>query len=256
MLHSMSPIVIGGTGGSGTRVIQTIVEKAGVFMGEFLNSSKDAMDFEPFLDEIINPILQATHSLNYNVADLPLSLREKAMSQLAKIANDFVAAAPSEASSWGWKNPRTIYILPLIHAIFPNMRFIHVLRDGRDMALSSNQNQLRKHYSSLFGRDCQMTSQESIQLWAKANSEIQEWAFQHLDQNYHWISFEQLCQYPETVISELVKKLQISNKTSHDLRTIVAAPDSIGRFQTLPETAKLELTEIAFLALKRFHYLD
>ena len=49
--HTASnPVVIGGTGGSGTRAVQSALAAAGVFMGERLNESGDAMDFEPFLD--------------------------------------------------------------------------------------------------------------------------------------------------------------------------------------------------------------
>ena len=50
---------------------------------------------------------------------------------------------------WGWKEPRSIYLLPFFHQQLPALRFLHVVRDGRDMALSANQNQLRKHGNGL-----------------------------------------------------------------------------------------------------------
>ena len=54
-------------------------------------------------------------------------------------------AAVAGTAAWGWKEPRSIYLLPFFHRHLPGLRFLHVVRDGRDMAFSENQNQLRKH---------------------------------------------------------------------------------------------------------------
>ncbi|BCW93430.1 MAG: hypothetical protein KatS3mg007_1324 [Thermoanaerobaculum sp.] len=54
-------------------------------------------------------------------------------------------------SAWGWKEPRSIYLLPFWNELMPSLRFIHVIRDGRDMAFSANQNQLRKHGKCILG---------------------------------------------------------------------------------------------------------
>ena len=70
-----SPIVIGGTGGSGTRLVQSILAGAGVFMGHHLNAVGDALDFVGALDRFINPIVTHTRSLNYRPADLPAEAR-------------------------------------------------------------------------------------------------------------------------------------------------------------------------------------
>src|SRR3954471_11566351 len=42
------PVVIGGTGGSGTRVVARMLRTAGVFMGGRLNSADDALDLAEF----------------------------------------------------------------------------------------------------------------------------------------------------------------------------------------------------------------
>ena len=59
--------MIGGTGGSGTRVVQSILERAGVFMGARLNESKDAMDFEDYLDEMINQVVSVRGSVAFSI---------------------------------------------------------------------------------------------------------------------------------------------------------------------------------------------
>ena len=45
-------------------------------------------------------------------------------------------AALEPGRPWGWKEPRSIYLLPFFHRHLPALRFLHVVRDGRDMALS------------------------------------------------------------------------------------------------------------------------
>ena len=43
---------------------------------------------------------------------------------------------------WGWKHPHSLLLLPLLVDAWPRLRFVHVVRDGRDMAFSANRNQL------------------------------------------------------------------------------------------------------------------
>ena len=51
-------------------------------------------------------------------------------------------AAAARGTLWGWKGPRSIYFLPFYQAVFgDNFRFLHVLRDGRDVAYGDNQMQ-------------------------------------------------------------------------------------------------------------------
>src|SRR5438445_13883106 len=106
-----------------------------------MNSSEDAVEFYSFHDICINPFVSAQG-------------RGEAMTpwQSARMKEDFHAAlarhipeAERRGTRWGWKAPRSIYLLSFLSAQFPQLKFIHVLRDGRDMALSPNQNQLRKH---------------------------------------------------------------------------------------------------------------
>ena len=43
---------------------------------------------------------------------------------------------------WGWKAPRSIYYLPLLLRVLKgNLRFIHVIRDGREISVADNQQQ-------------------------------------------------------------------------------------------------------------------
>src|SRR5260370_20821937 len=78
-----------------------------------------------------------------------------------------------EGTRWGWKEPRSIYFLPFLDQHWPGTKFIHVIRDGRDMAFSSNQNQLRKHGLFVLGSEVTDAPDPGriAVLWARTNTE-------------------------------------------------------------------------------------
>ena len=167
-MANFAPLVIGATGGSGTRVIARIAKLAGYNLGAKLNSAEDALEFYSFHDRWINPFVSAQRH------------REKVTSwQSARMKEDFHAAlarhipeAERRGTRWGWKAPRSIYLLPFLSTQFPKLKFIHLLRDGRDMAFSQNQNQLRKHQRAVLAwreRVFRSVPERSILLWERIN---------------------------------------------------------------------------------------
>jgi hypothetical protein len=51
-------------------------------------------------------------------------------------------------AAWGWKNSGSVHLLRFLHDEFPSVRFLHLVRDRRDMAYSPNQYQVR-HYGNV-----------------------------------------------------------------------------------------------------------
>jgi hypothetical protein len=250
-----SPIVIGGTGGSGTRLVHSILVRCGVFMGQHLNEAGDALDFVSSLDRLINPILAHTRSLDYRSADLPADLRQSAISELSAAARRIAAECPWAASQWGWKNPRSMFVLPILHEIYPQLRFIHVLRDGRDMAFSSNQNQPQQHYAALFGETpTAITFVDALRFWAEANCDVSSWGLNNLGDRYLVLRLEDMCDQPETQIRCLLQWLGLPDRNTTALRALVATPKSIGRWRQCDDTVQAKLDEIGGEALQRFGY--
>jgi hypothetical protein len=256
-----TPVVIGATGGSGTRVIHGVLETAGLFMGHGrkLNHAGDAMDIEPVLDAYINPILSATNTLDYEADDLPKKLRAAAGRDLVIAVARLLNALPAPQARWGWKNPRSMYILPLIHALFPEVRFIHLVRDGRDMATSDNQNQPRKHYQALFAEPLNETDPSgSIRLWTAANLAVADWAERNLGERYLRLRFEDLCAEPENGVRRILEfagfedpEIQPALVTAGET---VATPSSLNRWRQLDPTIAETLTRQGAEALARFGY--
>ena len=80
----------------------------------------------------------------------------------------------------------------------PTFRFVHFLRDGRDMAFSENQNQLRKHGSVVLDADQENLDRplQSIAVWATVNTWAADYGEQVLGDRYLQVRFEDLCSDP------------------------------------------------------------
>ncbi|MGQ9368814.1 sulfotransferase [Azospirillum sp. ST 5-10] len=252
------PVVIGATGGSGTRAVRAVLDRAGVFMGANVNNVGDAMDYEPLLDELINRILEETHATDYEVGRLSPRLREPAIHRLRTQIRVYLRDRPRAAGRWGWKNPRSMYILPLIHAVFPEMCFVHVVRDGRDMAVSTNQWQFRKHHDAMFGRAAaeDETAVASCALWGRANLGVAEWGERVMGGRYIRIRLEDLCTRPLDTVSDLLHRLDLDPAAAAPAAALVETPPSLYRWQRLLDEATVRtLEEVSGDALRRFGYL-
>jgi hypothetical protein len=68
-------------------------------------------------------------------------------------------------------------LAPWFAHVVPHFRFIHVLRDGRDISFSANQGPVDKFYDSMFGHDLSRSSPvKAIRLWSVWNTDVNNWA--------------------------------------------------------------------------------
>jgi hypothetical protein len=252
-----APIIIGGTGGSGTRAVQTLFEKAGFFMGSKLNDSKDYIALDTYLNNTIPSLLDHTHSVEYALETLPAGFRNDKIKRLRTLSSAVRDEAPEASEGWGWKHPRAIYLLPLLLKIHPHMTFVHVVRDGRDMALSKNQQQLTSFYKHLYSRSLPTDDLKlpSIAMWQKVNLEATRWASQALGKRYILLRFEELCASPDAVIRQLFTRIGAGEMDVEAAAASVKMPDSVGRFATLAPKEQQQLTEAGRAALCYYGYL-
>jgi hypothetical protein len=147
-----------------------------------------------------------------------------------------------------------MYLVPLFDRHFANLRFLHVVRDGRDMALSSNQNQLRKH-GSLAGlpRPGLSPAAQSIALWAWANSEAARYGRESLGERYLRIRFEDLCREPKEVTASVLRFFELDGDPSEAADEVVA-PHSLGRWRAEDPRLLAELEQVAGPVLDELGY--
>jgi hypothetical protein len=249
----MNPIVVGGTGGSGTRAVARYLTATGVQMGVHLNHAADALAFVETLDALINPILEYTRSLDYDPVCLPADLAARSV-EMVHSAADIHCAPAGRSGMWGFKNPRLMFLLPILNRAFPEFTFLHVLRDGRDMVLSKNQNQLRIHHRDLFGRPDDVTLAASAAFWSTVNLQAAAYAARALKSRYMLLRVEDLCgEARQHHVLELAQKLKLDKSRAVAHLDIFRAPASLGRWRAHAEELPA-LTGIFGTALAHFGY--
>jgi sulfotransferase family protein len=249
----MNPIVIGGSGGSGTRAVARFLAAIDVQMGEYLNGSADALAFVDTLDALINPILENTRSLDYDPNCLPVDLAARAAEMIHSSADNH-CASPMRDGRWGFKNPRHMFLLPILNRAFPEFVFVHVLRDGRDMLFSENRNQLRKHYADLFGRADDGTPEASAAFWGTVNLQAAAYGARVLKSRYMLLRLEDFCgEARQDTALGLARKLELDKCQAVAHSDIFRAPASLGRWRERVEEMPA-VTGIFGKALAYFGY--
>ena len=151
-LRSLDPTVIGGTGGSGTRALARILQTGGAYIGSNLNHALDQREIAGYHNNWINRWLCE-----------PDSAEDQMRDELAGLLEGHLRGIESPRP-WGWKCPTSIYLLRFFNRELPKFRFIHLVRDGRDMAFARNQHQLRKHGEALLSDPGPYKPRHSISL--------------------------------------------------------------------------------------------
>ena len=259
-LPSSPPLIIGATGGSGTRVVARIARAAGYDIGTRLNAPEDAISFIPFHDTWIDTVIEA----QADDPTAPFAAPQAMIEDFHKYLDEHLASAGPRVrepgARWGWKAPRTLLLLPFLHAQFPGMKFIHILRDGRDMAFSKNQNQLRLHGQALLSwREKWFLPKavQSILIWERANLRGARYAEAHLGSNYMTATFEDLCQKPEETTARILRFLESPEVDAAELgRGEVTAPATVGRWRAQPPELIKRLEDVAGTSLRKFGYLS
>lgn len=251
--RSFGPHIIGATGGSGTRVVAGIIRHGGMFIGTNLNASGDAIEFGGYSDRWINAFMAGQWRL-----PPPLDTQTEMIQDLNDVLERHLSPLGTAARPWGWKEPRSIYMLPFFHSQFPRLKFLHVVRDGRDMAYSPNQNQLIRHGSTLLGPTEENWSQpwRSIALWGRINLLAADYGETHLRGQYMRIRFEDLCAAPVPTICRVLEFFGLQSDAEDIAGLEVRSPTSIGRWRTQDRKTVAGLHRIGGPALLRFEYLD
>jgi sulfotransferase family protein len=147
-LHESSPIVVIGMHRSGTRVIVDVLDKLGVFMGADRQGDGESVSFMQINEWLFHQCgafwsepMSAHFMLSEPevVEQLATSTRETVAAQIAKFAgptNWHLETSAAALPAFGWKDPRNTFTLPVWKEVFPNLRVIHIIRHGVDVAAS------------------------------------------------------------------------------------------------------------------------
>lgn len=256
----LPPIAVGAVGGSATRVVADLLQRAGINMGQTLNGPKDNLWFTYFFKRpkwiqhfphatniyaAIDLFEKATtRGLSGNITEIDRHLIQQIGKDLdantefpigvgAECAEPLFASTglPPEAQGrWGWKEPNTQIFLPELAAHIPGFRYIHVIRNGFDMAFSKNTAQAYNWGEIILKRPVQrqnLTPSLLLDYWSAVNRRTLEIGKTQLGSRFHVIHYETLCDTPETELERLFAFLEAP--LPPDVGAHLIAPTSRGR---------------------------
>ena len=263
------PVIIGGVGGSGTRVVAEIINHLGFYIGDDLNPAKDNLWFL-LLFKRPRWFSRARHDKHKIFTGLRLlskaMLRKtvpawpelkfliQAVLEISIFGHNYkgdgrglwpfvrawnmVAGRPMSLNQnrWGWKEPNSHIYFDYLADYFSNMKYIHTIRHGLDMAFSDNQQQLY-NWGPIFDLELPQSKSDepaaSLKFWIKSNRRVIQSGEKLGDQKFLVVNFDQLCLAPESEIQKIVSFLNIkpdSDKLAA-LNRIPQRPKSLGRYR-------------------------
>lgn len=221
------PVVVGGNGHSGTRIFIEILGHSGLFCGiRSLTKRADSEDLRmiDLLNRWVGPFV-------YQRLDA-----QKTQQMKRAFARRLRLLFPLRQRPWGFKNPRCMLILPVLHDLFPELKFVHVIRDGRDISLG-NAFVATNRYVNAFLEDHERSlppEQKMMLFWGRSNQRAMEYGTQMLGDNYKLMRWEDLCRDPLPHADALIRFAGGSTSRAISASSLVAKPGSIGRWASYP----------------------
>jgi hypothetical protein len=130
------PIVVVGRPHSGTRILARVLADHGVFMGA---TTPGFLDSLTWCTRFVVPLVASRFHPRFPAPGEEAAFDRFVAARLDDtLARFFADGVPSAGTPWGWKYPETLFVMPILKRLLPGARFIHLVRDGRDVCLSDD----------------------------------------------------------------------------------------------------------------------
>jgi hypothetical protein len=260
-------VAIGGLGGSGTRIVAEVLQRLGFYLGPELNSSLDnllftllfkrpswlydfpaPLDIADMLEVFYGATMQGPRPYfeayglekiaaifsEFDTCELPHGIDRRNFSQLAQS----MQTPRHPLRGIAWKEPNSHIYLPHIAEKFPTLKYIHVIRNGLDMALSRNRQQLINwgEHLDVIPKAGESRSQSQLRFWCVANQRTIDFGKEHMPERFYVLDYDALCMEFEAELSKLMAFLGCS-LPEDEISALKGGinPASIGRFRAAPE---------------------
>lgn len=156
---------------------------------------------------------------------------------LAERARTLLAATRVDPprTAWAWKEPNTHMVIDRLVHHMPGLRYVHVARNGLDMAFSRNQFQLRFWGGHAFGDIPAPDPDNSLRFWRWSHERIFHLA-EAFEDRFLFVRFEDICRNPEPEVERLLTFCGLSPDADLLRRcsALVSTPPSVGRHSQHP----------------------
>jgi len=222
-----APLFIVGAHRSGTTLLQVLLDsKTNIaippeshIFDRFSHSFRhytnleDAKNLRIFVNDLITDGMLNKWDLNITTDHFCERLKEPSIPNCIRLLFEIYAENHGK-TRWGDKTPNNMFHLQEIKSFFPDAKFIHIIRDGRDVAES----QLRMWFGP-------KTIYHVAKKWKTYLSAFDAFKEQVPETEYREIYYEKLVNHPESHLKEL---LEFLDENPQDLTTEVLDSDLKG----------------------------
>jgi hypothetical protein len=129
---SRGPFVIVGRPHSGSRLLAKFCLDHGAFLGRDL--ADEFLDSEGWYQRFVVPLILSSYFPDFSDAALKPALWRLCLELFRETWPRYWDGRASN-QTWGWKYCETLFVMPLVKRLFPSARFLHIIRDPRDVCL-------------------------------------------------------------------------------------------------------------------------
>lgn len=187
---STAPLVVIGMHRSGTTMLTEALERGGVLMGRDHTAYAESNFFQRCNVELLRaahanwdkPVVTNTKPDGFNLRNW--------LSEYAGLMKQPLGWWPLLFKrGWGWKDPRNTYTLGSWLSVFPNLRAIHIVRNGLDVARSLYERNAMLQPGSKWHSSLLNDPVKCFELWERYVLQAAEWKKQ-LGDRYVSIRYE------------------------------------------------------------------
>lgn len=218
----MSLITIIGRGHSGTRMISHTLYASSVYMGRTINTSGDKVPPQELYEacRVMGKYVKWKGGLSWDFDALHTMPIDPEFTKLVESYLSDVLNRKTEHK--GWKLPETTLIFPWIARMFPDIKYIYLVRDPRDSIIGSHVTDDLSDFNIEYPKTDNERERRAI-----------SWKYQYeivkatpRPKNWLPIRFEDFILDQENTVKKLEDFLEIP------LCRIITRPDPVGRWKT------------------------
>jgi len=215
-------ITVIGRGHGGTRAMSHTLSASGVYMGEPLNVSGDLLPPHDLYEacRVMAPHVVHNGGLSWDFSKLHTMPIDPAFTRL--IESYLSTVLSSDADNRGWKIPETTLILPWIVRMFPDIRYIHWIRDPRDSILSAHKT------DDLADFGVPYAPTDNLRLRRAVSWKYQVEIVHATPRPKHWLGVR----FEDFVLDQSATLDRICAFLGIEMAAIPVRPESVGRWKT------------------------
>lgn len=218
-ITNMTTII--GRGHGGTRAMSHTLSASGVYMGQQLNVSGDLIPPDDLYEScrVMAKHVKYLGNLKWDFSQLHTMPIDPEFTKLVERYLQHVLA--SKEPQRGWKLPETTLIFPWIIRMFPNIKFIHWIRDPRDSILQQHVTDDLSDFHIPYDKT------DNVRLRRAISWKYQVQLVKSTPKPKHWISVR----FEDFILKQDETLKRLEDFLGFPLAKIEARPDSVGRWK-------------------------